>query len=78
MAVATGSTYGDYILADNLGDQSRTINLSTAQAKLIYVRIESDDVYEHDSEVFVKLIPDNDGTVNYYVDPDQPSRRCVR
>ena len=73
VAVPSGSDQGDFILPANLGNQSRSLNLSTSQAKLVYVRIESDDVYEHDSQVFVKLIPDNDGIVNYYVDPDQPS-----
>ena len=74
VAVPSGQTNGDFILADNLGDQSRTINLSSTQAKLVYVQIEPDEVYEHDSQVFVKLLPDADGIVNYYVDPDQPSQ----
>ena len=71
---STESNAGDFISAANSGNKSVELDLTTeGKTDTFKVSIESDDMVENSSSVFVKLLPDTDGTEDYTPDPNLPS-----
>ena len=73
VSVSTEQNAGDFILATNLGDKFKVIDLTGGKTDTINVDIENDDLAENASAVFIRLLPERGGIQNYTVDSSLPS-----
>ena len=73
VSVSDDPNVGDFIDSTNLGDDSKTIDLTGGKTDTIKIALENDGNVENDSIVYVRLLPETGEIQHYTVDPRLPS-----